>query len=282
MIGLYRTKTARRFFHKHFNIPQDATVLRIEKDNIHFTHDFETFKCRAWQVKIADFPVMQRLRALATLPLALVTKGFAFLLLTDNTATNNKDDAICLDLPTNNFGTSDTVGYVASQINNENWRFLLHFTLPSGTGTISAITLNLYTQSGCTGTNTGLSIEVHELTRTNWTEAGVTWNKYDGTNNWTTAGGDYSATVVDSLAHSNTVGQWRVWDMIGANATNPISGLTWGSQLHLLLRFSTENNNPNQAENYNTKESASNKPYIEITYTAGGGSTFVPRISFFM
>lgn len=270
---LFRTKVAKRFFNRYFNIPLDSAVVSIGKDNIHFTKDYRTFTCRAWQIPITQFPIFKKIQTIAILPFAFLSKGFAFLLLTDNTATNNKDDAICLALPTNNFGTSDTVGYVASQINNENWRFLLHFTLPSGTGTISSITLNLYTQSGCTGTNTGLSVEVHELTRTNWTENGATWNKYDGTNNWTTAGGDYSTTVVDSLAHSNTVGQWRVWDMIGANATNPISGLTWGSQLHLLLRFSTENNNPNQAENYNTKESASNKPYVEVTYTTGSSTS---------
>ncbi|MBK9580224.1 MAG: DNRLRE domain-containing protein [Fibrobacteres bacterium] len=278
MIGLYRTKTARRFFHKHFNIPQDATVLRIEKDNIHFTHDFKTFKCRAWQVKIADFPVMQRLRALATLPLAFVTKGFAFLLLTDTTATNNKDGQLLVLAPTTNYGTADAMW--ASCDAGAQFHALIDFTLPSGSGTISAITLNLY-KAANGGTNTGVNVEVHEMTR-DWTESQATWNVYSTGNNWTSAGGDYSSTVVDSLAHTATNSIWRAWDLIGAGATNPISGLTWGSNVKLLLLISPESTTPQQAENYYTKERASNKPYIEITYTAGGGSTFVPRTSFFM
>lgn len=277
MIGLYRTKTARRFFHKHFNIPLDATVLRVEKDNIHFTEDFKTFKCRAWQVKIADFPVIQRLRAIATLPFAFATKGFAFLLLTDTTATNNKDNQLFNLAATTNYGSSDSMWTSCDA--GAQFHALIDFTLPSGSGTISAITLNLY-KAANGGTNTGVNVEVHETTR-DWNEAQATWNVYSTGNNWSTAGGDYSATVVDSLAHTTTNSIWRTWDL-GTGATNPISGLTWGSTVRLLLLISPESTTPQQAENYYTKERASNKPYIEITYTTGGGSTFIPRTSFFM
>lgn len=72
---------------------------------------------------------------------------------------------------------------------------------------------------------------------------------------------------------------WRQWDLIGAGATNPISGLTWGSTVRLLLLISPESTTPQQAENYNTKEATSNKPYIEITYTSGGGSPTPPPFS---
>lgn len=36
-------------------------------------------------------------------------------------------------------------------------------------------------------------LALHRATK-NWTENGVTWNRYDGTNPWETAGGDYDAT----------------------------------------------------------------------------------------
>ena len=41
------------------------------------------------------------------------------------------------------------------------------------------------------------SADIKRCTRpTTWTEAGITWNKYDGTNNWTTAGGDVANPTV--------------------------------------------------------------------------------------
>ena len=38
----------------------------------------------------------------------------------------------------------------------------------------------------------------------------ATWNKYDGTNAWTTAGGDFDATVAASNTVSKTIG-WFKW-----------------------------------------------------------------------
>lgn len=207
-------------------------------------------------------------------PFVFLSKGFAFLLLTDTTSTNNKENGISQYTPTTNYGNTVSTGYVASQTGGDDWRLLIHFTLASGSGTISAVTLNLYKVSGF-GTDTGQNIEVHELTRTNWTETGSTWNKYDGTNNWTTAGGDFSATIVQALPHTTSNNLYRSWN-IGPGATNPISGLTWGSDVHLILRYSTSGASPAQAERYNTDADGSNLPYIEITYTAGGAVTPPP------
>lgn len=275
---LFNTKPALWFFNRYFNLPLDATVVGIGKNSIHFTNDFKTFKCRSFQNNLLDFPVLKRIQQFALIPFALASKGFAFLLLTDTSATNNKDAAISQYTPTTSYGTTTDVGYVASQTGGDDWKFFIHFTLPSGSGTISNVTLNLYRFGGF-GTNTGLNLEVREMTRTNWTNA-CTWNKYDGTNNWTLAGGDYSATIVDSIAHNTSNNVWRVWD-IGASATNPIAGLTWGSDVHLAIVFSSSGANPAQAENMRSRDDASNQPYIEITYTAGGAA-FTPRTSFFM
>lgn len=268
---LFNTKIAKLFFSKYFNIPTEATIVQIGKNSIHFTTDGVTYKCRTFQTNFLDHPVLKRIQAAVMLPFALLSKGFAFLLLTDNTATNNKDAGISQYTPTTNYGSNAGVGYVASQTGGDDWRFLLHFTLPAGSGTISAVTLNLY-QYVSVGTNTALNLEVHELSRTNWTEAGVTWNKYDGTNNWTTAGGDFSATIVHAIAHTNgAVNAYRTWQL-GTGATNPISGLTWGGDVHLIVRFSNTGNNPGQYENFYPKENGSNTPYIEITYTAGSST----------
>jgi hypothetical protein len=57
---------------------------------------------------------------------------------------------------------------------------------------ISTATLSLTVTSGTYGGVATFSVD--RLTNSDWTETGVTWNKYDGTNDWTTPGGDYTAT----------------------------------------------------------------------------------------
>lgn len=274
MRQLFNTKLALWVFNRLFGIPKGVTIVQLSRNSIHFTEDGQTFKCRTFQRNLLDFPALKKLQTILLFPLAFVSKGFAFLLLTDTASVCNKDAGISQFTPTTNYGNSATTGYVASQTGGDDWRLLLHFTLSSGSGTISAVKLNLY-KAGGFGTNTGLNLEVHELSRTNWTEAGVTWNKYDGTNNWTTAGGDFSATIVSALPHTTSNNLYRTWD-IGPGATNPISGLTWGSDVHLIVRYSNTGNNPAQAERFNTDADGSNLPYIEITYTAGGGTTPPP------
>lgn len=46
-----------------------------------------------------------------------------------------------------------------------------------------------------------------------WTEAGITWNTYDGANNWSTAGGDFAATDYGSHAFPNNTSGWHDFDV---------------------------------------------------------------------
>lgn len=68
---------------------------------------------------------------------------------------------------------------------------------------------------------------VHRLTRGFTTSA--TWNKYDGTNAWTSAGGDFDSTVAASKDIANTTGwhSWRITDLVQdwASGTYPNLGL---------------------------------------------------------
>lgn len=63
-----------------------------------------------------------------------------------------------------------------------------------GTSIVSAI-LTVTKIAGLNGSG-GWAGTVYRLTQPAWTQAGATWNKYDGTNNWATAGGDYSTPSV--------------------------------------------------------------------------------------
>jgi len=63
---------------------------------------------------------------------------------------------------------------------------------------VTNATLGIYVTAVKTKT-----INIHRLTH-NWTEMGATWNAYDGTNSWSTSGGDYDSTVNGSFSGATT------------------------------------------------------------------------------
>lgn len=58
----------------------------------------------------------------------------------------------------------------------------------------------------------GLEIKLNRLTQAALTELGVTWNKYDGSNNWASSGGDFTATNVATQAMPASYG-WVEFDV---------------------------------------------------------------------
>lgn len=110
----------------------------------------------------------------------------------------NADSTIISYGPGNQGSLDDLT--IDSPAGNEE-RFLIKFPftdIPSN-ATITAATMVL-TQKG-TGTAATPTVQRCLL---NWTETGVTWTSYDGTNNWNTAGAkaaasDYDATVLATI-----------------------------------------------------------------------------------
>lgn len=82
----------------------------------------------------------------------------------------------------------------------------------------------------------GKTLDALRLTRTNWTEKGAIWSKYDGTNNWTSAGGDYTATDKASTTIPGSSGyiQWDVTDQVLYAQQNT------SKVLHFLIKFASE------------------------------------------
>jgi hypothetical protein len=197
---------------------------------------------------------------------------------TDTTSTNNKDATIASNAVNSNFGTANSLG--VCYLSTSKQRRLVNFTLPSVSGTISLIKyyMNANGVSGDFGTRT---LNIHQITQTSWTESGVTWNKYDGTNNWATAGGDFSGTVIDTFSSSTT--GWHNWTIQGTGADNPLS-LSFGDSVHLLVKDSAEDSGSGDRwKNFDTKEDSTpgDRPYLEITYTPGGTPAFTPKIIMF-
>lgn len=259
LINFYRLKFIKKILSRRFGIPESAEVFKIKNNSVHFWKNKSCGEavCRVFQEDVISF-LLSTLNEQGSI---------------DTASVNNKDDLIDQTSPNTNYGTSIALAVARNATYpNSYYRSLIHFTLSAdpGSTTITAIKLFLYKYADVSGYSCP-ACEVHELTQTAWTEAGATWNKYDGVNNWGTAGGDYSATIVDTtntpLAYGNY--GWENWDL-GAGATNPIAGLTWNSNVHLLLKYPSSSTQ--SYVQWYSRNNATNKPYIEITYTVTGNT----------
>jgi hypothetical protein len=120
------------------------------------------------------------------------------------------DSTMREDAPTTNYG-SDTDMHVRTDaalgIFRAIKRFYLEGYIPEDV-TLTSSTLSMYVNSS-TGSPTN-NIDICRLTQTAWTEAGVTWNKYDGSSDWAAAGGDYTETDKASSVPP-AVNNWQTW-----------------------------------------------------------------------
>ena len=110
--------------------------------------------------------------------------------------------------PDTAYGTAYRM-YLGAYVNSgEECRDLVQFDLSSISGrTVTDATLHMYRFYKYY--NQPLDADVHRVTQS-WVESSATWNKYDGTHNWASAGGDFDATVIASttLAGTGTGGQY--------------------------------------------------------------------------
>lgn len=139
--------------------------------------------------------------------------------------------------------------------------------IPAG-ATINSATFSLYYYGNYVDP-VGRTYWAYKLTRTDWTELGSTWNKYDGTNNWTTAGGDYvtSDPAGGSAVVPATFG-WMNWD-VQAIVQDAVDNV--GRVAHFLIRDETEGAGANFISYFYSKEyttDTSLRPKLYIDYTA--------------
>lgn len=105
-----------------------------------------------------------------------------------------------------------------------------------------------------------------------WTAGGATWNKYDGTSNWNTAGAmganDYDSTSLGSLACTGA-GGWKTASLDAALLLS-ICGVTpsFGGNWGLLLKGAE---GTNTLSNELSSQSANFEPYLTFDWTAPSG-----------
>lgn len=184
--------------------------------------------------------------------------------LTSTSSTNVKDTGLVCDNPTYPYG-NEIQFYASNLYSGCTYHGLISFTTPNISGTISQtklwLSLDYQYPAGV-----ARPVEVYQTARSNWAESQATYNVYSSGNNWTTPGGDKTGSVIATNPGSTSLG-WLSWD-VTSYATS------FNSTYDLFLKLVTESGN-NQTY-YKTKENSATteRPYLEITYTSGGG--FVP------
>lgn len=151
----------------------------------------------------------------------------------------------------------------------DNTRALLNIAPPSlgGTVTVSAASLSLYQQNAETGTRT---IDLFKLLRGT---SAATWNTYDGTNNWGTAGAtgvaDYDATALASLAVTTTSGVYKTWSSAGLIAYVQAQ-INAAATMRFLIARNPITAPPEDVTFNNFSQSDDTdglRPYLTVTYT---------------
>ena len=177
-------------------------------------------------------------------------------------------------LATTNYGTNAELSLGISGASQAR-RSLVRFpSLPSGVSGVSSVVFSLFSSSE--GMSNARSVYIAASKRA-WTQAGATWNKYDGTNDWGTAGAmnasDYdsamafgnasiSATIAANAEVQFTLDNTLFAAYLNAQATYP------GGFLVYMTEAATDYWNPHS----NDAATAGYRPKLTFNYTVGGSA----------
>ncbi|HUW82423.1 MAG TPA: Calx-beta domain-containing protein, partial [Phycisphaerae bacterium] len=141
------------------------------------------------------------------------------------------DNYVSLSAPDTNYGTFERMTVAGYGDLNDIQRGLVRFDLTgiSPGSVISSAKLCLYSYDEAAVKGSSGSYGAHRVT-TDWTENGSTWNTYDGTNPWTTAGGDFEATADANAPKQAVALVWYEFDVtsrVQGWIDNPANNLGW-------------------------------------------------------
>jgi regulation of enolase protein 1 (concanavalin A-like superfamily) len=179
---------------------------------------------------------------------------------------NGIDSYISEARPNDNFD-GDSALMLDSEA-SKSFRILMQFDLSAipSDAVVANATLLLYEVSG--GKGNPVTFDVHPLT-TAWSEPDATWNKYDMTNFWTTAGGDYDGYSYARGTVDNTVG-WK-----SANITRLVEQWVRGTTANLGFIMVPVPAGGDALKVFQSSDSASNtgySPKLVVDYLVPGAS----------
>lgn len=174
---------------------------------------------------------------------------------------------------TNQDGTALFVGEVKAA--TQTFRLLIQFDLSSipTNATVSAATLRLYDEGTDLADNTR-TMSAYRCKRT-WGETTATWNTYDGSNNWGTAGADNTTSDRETTeSGSISMPATEVAGYVDITLTvADIQAMVSGSYTNngFVLRMATETDDCHKFSDRSGNTTA-NKPQLVVTYTAPSGA----------
>ena len=177
----------------------------------------------------------------------------------------SKDAVLYVTAPTFNYGAT---GYLNCQgEGGYTYRPIIAFDITSYKFNVSSAILNLYH----TAITIAQNLTVSRVLRSGWVEGtydgavgDCCWNNWGGGNAWTTAGcksagNDYTTTHASVAALGNTVPSWQQW-----NITNIYNDCVNASLNSVDLLITTAGSGTANIVQFNSKEAASNKPFLSI------------------
>ncbi len=171
------------------------------------------------------------------------------------------DSFMQFNTATTNYGTSALI-QVYPWDGVGTMRGILSFNLSGyipAQSTINSAALFLRENSTLGSTRT---LGLHKVnSNRNWTESGVTWNKYTSASSWTTGGGDFNTTSINNTITFSTL-NWTSWNALSdvqIFVDNFANAFGW------ILKDETEDTSQ-QFWYFNSKDSAWGQPYLQIYY----------------
>jgi RHS repeat-associated protein len=185
-----------------------------------------------------------------------------------NTFGASKDCPLESASPSTSFCTSTTdyVGYDGTNTDNSLVQFNVKESIPTGAEVLNAqLGMYLYESS----TTTGVSVSAYAVSKERpWTTS-ATWNTYDGTHPWTTAGGDFSTTNPVANPSVTKPAGWAHWyptqivqEWVNESGTNKENN-------GFLLADTTQKTTTNLLS-FRSSKASENKPYLTVSWTPRG------------
>jgi hypothetical protein len=178
--------------------------------------------------------------------------------------------------PNTNYGTSLDIEIYPWSSPGVNRRGIIRFDLTGVPSTASILSARVFLlEAGTMGFDR--TIAFHRVTRS-WTEGGVSWNRYDGVNSWTSPGGDYAIvpTATANVVWGGGPLDWDSWDVtadVQAFVSGTLTNDGW------LIKDTVEDDSQNFWF-FHSREALlpSFRPYLQVDYTvvSGAGGVTAP------
>lgn len=165
---------------------------------------------------------------------------------------------------TTNYGTNPEWYYNVIYISGAKslvYRQLATWTIPSEIAS-AEINKALLTWTATPNPSSGVACSIYRVTQA-WTEAGVTWNKYNGVTNWAAAGGDY-AEWATALDFTSSTASCRMEIDVTVQVKAAID--SYSRLFDILIRLDGESPGASKGDTGNSKEGTLviSRPYLII------------------